>query len=149
MNTTACEIDENEHCFRGLERKTEDGARKREINKLKSIGAVLTEQHRQELAGVVNEIAVARAYIGETLKAKERALDLAAADERENGGAPPKDEKENMQYSTNTTGKSLKKKLRIKRFLISGAQSRRRAVLEDIFALAGSPAMKCDIAKIA
>jgi hypothetical protein len=74
-------IDNEEHCSRGLEYRTRDGASARRENKWNALNAVLDEQDRQKELGIQNEKLLSQIYITENRRSRLNALQLGIQDE--------------------------------------------------------------------
>lgn len=68
------------HCTRGLEYRTRDGARRRQMNKLNALHSVLEEQERQRILGVDDDVALAYVYIEMSSHCADAALSLGLED---------------------------------------------------------------------
>ena len=69
-----------EHCTRGLEYRTNAGSQKRQFNKWSGMNAVLDEQHRQRVDGILDDEAIADVYKAAAHKCQQEALGRGLAD---------------------------------------------------------------------
>jgi len=81
MNGTITPEDEEEHCIRGLEYRTKDGARRRTKNKFNGMAAVLHEQDRQIFGEAADDEQLARVYAEVNAHCRREAAELGAQDE--------------------------------------------------------------------
>lgn len=72
-----------EHCSRGLEFRSREGANKRKSNKIRALEAVLDEQDEQFDAGIINEKAISLIYQTVSLRCRKEAHDRGICDEME------------------------------------------------------------------
>jgi hypothetical protein len=75
-------IDNEEHCSRGLEYRTRVGANARRENKWNALNAVLDEQDRQQEMGVSNEKLLCQLYVTDNCICRLKALKLGIQDEK-------------------------------------------------------------------
>ena len=75
-------IDKEEHCSRGLEYRTREGAAARRVNKWNALDAVLEEQIRQRVLGIRNEKLLCQIYVAENCHSRLNALKLGIEDEK-------------------------------------------------------------------
>ena len=75
-------IDNEEHCSRGLEYRTREGAAARRANKWNAREAVLNEQHRQRELEIRNEKLLCQIYVAENCHSRLNALKLGIEDEK-------------------------------------------------------------------
>lgn len=75
-------LDDNNNfwCFRGLEYRTTEGARKRRENKIFAWNAVMNEQETQQMVGEFNDGAIAEVYADASAASQEAAYVLAFSD---------------------------------------------------------------------
>jgi hypothetical protein len=73
--------DDDEHCARGLEYRTREGAFKRKTNKWNALQAVLDEQDRQQRLGINDDELLREAYVEENLHCRLAALELGIQDQ--------------------------------------------------------------------
>jgi hypothetical protein len=78
---SSCVIDNEEHCSRGLEYRTREGASARRENKWNALNAVLDEQDRQKELGIQNEKLLCQIYVTENRRSRLHALQLGIQDE--------------------------------------------------------------------
>eukprot|EP00543_Licmophora_paradoxa_P008844 CAMPEP_0202457970 /NCGR_PEP_ID=MMETSP1360-20130828/18822_1 /ASSEMBLY_ACC=CAM_ASM_000848 /TAXON_ID=515479 /ORGANISM="Licmophora paradoxa, Strain CCMP2313" /LENGTH=240 /DNA_ID=CAMNT_0049078223 /DNA_START=27 /DNA_END=749 /DNA_ORIENTATION=+ len=76
--------DDDEHCSRGLEYRTRDGALCRRNNKLLGLLAVLEEQDRQVATCEYSDVRIACEYMKANKKCRKEALHMGLYDEEEN-----------------------------------------------------------------
>jgi len=74
---------EEDHCFRGLEYRTREGARRRQTNKITAITAVLDEQDRQIYEGIWDPEALADVYRQNSAHCIDSAFLLGLRDEQD------------------------------------------------------------------
>lgn len=74
---------EDDHCFRGLEYRTREGARRRQSNKITAITAVLDEQDRQIYEGIWDPEALADTYRRTSAHCTDAAFLLGLRDEQD------------------------------------------------------------------
>jgi hypothetical protein len=74
-------IDTEEHCSRGLEYRTKDGASVRRENKFNALNAVLDEQDRQRELRIHNDALLCQIYVLENRFSRLTALRLGIRDE--------------------------------------------------------------------
>jgi hypothetical protein len=74
-------IDDEEHCSRGLEYRTRVGANARREQKWNALNAVLDEQDRQREMGICNTDLLCQIYLTENLLSRLNALQLGKQDE--------------------------------------------------------------------
>ncbi len=74
---------EEDHCFRGLEYRTREGARRRQGNKITAITAVLDEQDRQIYEGIWDPEALAEVYRRTSAHCTDAAFLLGLRDEQD------------------------------------------------------------------
>mmetsp|Transcript_13784 Transcript_13784/g.32067 ORF Transcript_13784/g.32067 Transcript_13784/m.32067 type:complete len:195 (+) Transcript_13784:83-667(+) len=72
--------DDDEQCKRGLEYRTQEGARRRKTNKKNARIAVLEEQDRQRSLGIVDPVALRKASVAESYFCSEEASAFGTAD---------------------------------------------------------------------
>ena len=72
--------DNDEHCARGLEFRTRNGALERRENKWNALNATLDEQDRQRELGISNELLLSQIYITENKHCRIAALNLGLRD---------------------------------------------------------------------
>lgn len=75
--------DDPEHCTRGLEYRTPEGSRARQLNKITSLTRVLDEQERQRITGIESDGALAEVYIRSSSHCREASLKLGLKDEKD------------------------------------------------------------------
>jgi hypothetical protein len=75
-------VDKDEHCSRGLEYRTREGATLRRENKWNALNAVLDEQDRQQENGLFNETLLCQVYVKENCHCRLQALKLGIQDEQ-------------------------------------------------------------------
>lgn len=81
----------DEHSFRGLEHKLQDGCQQRRTNKYNALNAVLEEQDRQYSRGLVDNENIAQKYHRAAMSAREFAFYLGLKDaEKSYCRGPPK-----------------------------------------------------------
>eukprot|EP00542_Grammatophora_oceanica_P016069 CAMPEP_0194042438 /NCGR_PEP_ID=MMETSP0009_2-20130614/14209_1 /TAXON_ID=210454 /ORGANISM="Grammatophora oceanica, Strain CCMP 410" /LENGTH=254 /DNA_ID=CAMNT_0038686281 /DNA_START=139 /DNA_END=903 /DNA_ORIENTATION=+ len=73
----------SDHCSRGLEYRTRDGARRRQMNKLNAITAVLDEQERQRIIGIESAIALMNVYVRTNVHCREASHKMGVKDARD------------------------------------------------------------------
>ena len=83
MQGVAPEEDTEDHCLRGLEYRTKDGAKKRMKNKFNGMAAVLHEQDRQSYENLHDPELLAEVYRQATYHCFLEALALGRKDERD------------------------------------------------------------------
>lgn len=72
--------DDDEHCARGLEFRTRNGALERRENKWNALNATLDEQDRQRELGISNDQLLSQIYITENKHCRIAALNLGQCD---------------------------------------------------------------------
>lgn len=101
--------DTEEHCARGLEYRTREGAHKRKLNKLTALCAVLDEQERQRLHGEWSDEKISECYIRAGAKSQIVSHRLALLDEEFVHGAlftEPGDDEHEVAKVTSVRHKS-------------------------------------------
>jgi hypothetical protein len=74
--------DDDNHCIRGLEYRTSEGAAIRQENKWNALNAVLDEQDRQRQLGTRNDKLLCQVYMRENRLSRLNALKLGILDEK-------------------------------------------------------------------
>jgi hypothetical protein len=99
--------DTEDHCARGLEYRTREGAHKRKLNKLTALCAVLDEQERQRLSGEWSDETLSQCYIRANAHCRTTSYHMALHDEEVVHGAmlmePGNEEYDNAEQSGGTT----------------------------------------------
>ncbi|KAI2498839.1 hypothetical protein MHU86_15640 [Fragilaria crotonensis] len=72
--------DTSEHCSRGLEFRSREGAYRRKINKFRALEAVLDQQDEQFDTGIFNEKAISMIYQSVSLRCRKEAHDRGICD---------------------------------------------------------------------
>jgi hypothetical protein len=81
MSQYESDLDNEEHCFRGLEYRTREGELERRRNKWNALNAVLDEQDRQKSLGIGNDKLLCQIYKTESNMCQQQALLLGKKDE--------------------------------------------------------------------
>ena len=76
-------VDSDEHCGRGLEYRTREGAQRRKLNKLTALCAVLDEQERQRLEGELSDHKLSKVYIRASASCRQMSHLMALQDEED------------------------------------------------------------------
>jgi len=83
LSSGAFKGDDENHCARGLEGRTREGAFQRKSNKYHGRQAVLFEQERQRSLGINEDKLISEAYVVENLRCRLTALEMGIKDQNE------------------------------------------------------------------